>query len=307
MKNAALSFIAAVLLAVSSVSAVAATAADKYAIYANGTQSCAKVVSQNLDAKKSGDDITFNLFNSIWVAGYITALGQDWDTERTFDTVLDMEGIMNRIIAYCRNNLEFPLSYAAKDVAIYLAKEAGRRTSAADSNSSSIGECALCEPAVNGDFAEVKRLIADGANPNTWLKSGAQILSGVGIDRATPLMYASDRGHTEIVKVLLAADADVNAANYNGDTALILASVEERAEVVKMLIAAGADLDAKQIRGSTALHFVIFNNNAEIVKMLLDAGANTKIAFNGVALLIIAKKLGHAEIVRLLEEAEAKE
>ena len=53
-------------------------------------------------------------------------------------------------------------------------------------------------------------------------------------------MCASSRGNAEIVKVLLAKGAGVNAKAKNGFTALKLASRESHAEVVDLLKAYGA-------------------------------------------------------------------
>jgi ankyrin repeat protein len=50
-------------------------------------------------------------------------------------------------------------------------------------------------------------------------------------------MGASFRGHTDVVKALLAKGADVNAKSSDGETALIAASVGDHAEIVKMLLA----------------------------------------------------------------------
>ena len=48
-------------------------------------------------------------------------------------------------------------------------------------------------------------------------------------------------GHADTAKVLIAAGADVNAKDSDGDTPLQLAAFRGRTDIVKMLIAAGAD------------------------------------------------------------------
>jgi len=53
-------------------------------------------------------------------------------------------------------------------------------------------------------------------------------------------MIASHEGHTEIVKHLLAAKADVNAVNKDGTTALQIASLKHHAKIVELLKAHGA-------------------------------------------------------------------
>ncbi len=51
------------------------------------------------------------------------------------------------------------------------------------------------------------------------------------MDKNTPLHYAAQNGCTEIVKLLLAHDADVNAKNNNNDTALNIAEKTNNTEV----------------------------------------------------------------------------
>lgn len=72
---------------------------------------------------------------------------------------------------------------------------------------------------------------------------------------STALNYASEKGHTQIVKLLLIANANPNIAND--------VSVPTVANVVVF----------PQF-GSTALNYASDNGNAEIVKLLLKANAN---------------------------------
>ena len=58
----------------------------------------------------------------------------------------------------------------------------------------------------------------------------------------TALGLAAMQGHTEIVKVLIDAGADVTARS-NGKTALGWAAMQGHKETAKALIAAGADED----------------------------------------------------------------
>ena len=48
-------------------------------------------------------------------------------------------------------------------------------------------------------------------------------------------MYASENGHTEVVKLLLDTGADVNAQNADGETALIIASRYGNKEIAELL------------------------------------------------------------------------
>ena len=70
----------------------------------------------------------------------------------------------------------------------------------------------------------------------------------------TPLMFASNRGHAGIVKALLAAGADVNAASNLGETALICACYHGHLEAARALVAAGANVNAVNQGGWTPLN-----------------------------------------------------
>ena len=51
----------------------------------------------------------------------------------------------------------------------------------------------------------------------------------------TPLLYAADRGHLEIVQCLLANKAEVNIHDQDGQTALDYAKMCEHEDVVRFL------------------------------------------------------------------------
>ena len=77
----------------------------------------------------------------------------------------------------------------------------------------------------------------------------------------TALILASYLRYTEVAKLLINANANLDLQNHNGCTALIYASdfghVEAsdfgHVEIVELLIAAGANLDLKTHVGYTAL------------------------------------------------------
>ena len=84
--------------------------------------------------------------------------------------------------------------------------------------------------AEQGNLAEVKRILADGINPNAVNKYNW-----------TALHRAAQAGYAEIVKALLSAGADVNATNkFGDDTALSLAKQQGHTEIVRILEEAGA-------------------------------------------------------------------
>ena len=87
---------------------------------------------------------------------------------------------------------------------------------------------------MNGDFAEVKRLIEEGVDINARDNEGH-----------TTLMYAAGYGHTEVAKLLIEEGADINARDNEGTTALLIASKYGWLEVAQLLIGVGADANAR--------------------------------------------------------------
>eukprot|EP00658_Telonema_sp_P-2_P076721 TRINITY_DN6775_c0_g1_i1.p2 TRINITY_DN6775_c0_g1~~TRINITY_DN6775_c0_g1_i1.p2 ORF type:complete len:105 (+),score=34.15 TRINITY_DN6775_c0_g1_i1:197-511(+) len=61
--------------------------------------------------------------------------------------------------------------------------------------------------------------------------------------RYTPLSFAAQNGHTEVVRELLGAGAEVDKAAENGATPLSFAAQNGHTEVVKELLGAGAEVD----------------------------------------------------------------
>ncbi len=126
-------------------------------------------------------------------------------------------------------------------------------------------------------------------------------------DGSTALTDASFKGHTEIVRALLAAGADVDLQDKNGQwTALIKASAYGHPESVRVLLEAGADVDLQAKDQVTALIAASFMGHTEIVRALLAAGADVDLQLeNQATALMRASALGHPEIVRALLGAGA--
>jgi cytohesin len=98
---------------------------------------------------------------------------------------------------------------------------------------------------------------------------------------------ASDETAPDVVRLLLDAGADVNAADADARTPLMLAATadwrhqhgcmrphEHAVEVVRVLAERGADLEATDIEGRTALSLCAAAGDAERVNVIADAGAD---------------------------------
>jgi len=88
----------------------------------------------------------------------------------------------------------------------------------------------------------------------------------------------SEFSDIDLVKIILASGADVNARNYDGNTPLILAAdiddSENSIDLIELLIKAGADVNAADDYGWTPLLIAVINDNLEATKVLLNHGAN---------------------------------
>jgi ankyrin repeat protein len=128
------------------------------------------------------------------------------------------------------------------------------------------------EAAYDGKIAAVKQHLAAGADVNA---TGGDWPEKVGQEGRTPLHESSGMGHKEIVELLIAKGADVNAKDDEGLTPFALATSLWRTEIAELLIVKGADVNAKMNNGHTPLDWTIENQDHEAADLLRKHGGKT--------------------------------
>ncbi len=141
---------------------------------------------------------------------------------------------------------------------------------------------ALWEASRLGDLARVTRALDDGADVNAKARYGA-----------TALSFAADKGHADIVKLLLDRGADINAQDtFYRMRAVDMAMMNKHAAVAQLLLERGS-------KGApNVLMAAIDGGNVALVKTALASSELTAANLN--AALALAKKGTNAEITQLL-------
>eukprot|EP00930_Biecheleria_cincta_P007180 TRINITY_DN108359_c0_g1_i1.p1 TRINITY_DN108359_c0_g1~~TRINITY_DN108359_c0_g1_i1.p1 ORF type:complete len:421 (-),score=75.17 TRINITY_DN108359_c0_g1_i1:8-1225(-) len=129
----------------------------------------------------------------------------------------------------------------------------------------------------------------------------------------TPLMYAAEGRHTQVVNLLVLYQADVNIRNAEGWTPIMFvigsvqdADADDAAPCLLALLNAKADSNAKTSSGVTPLLLACAAGSLPIVQGLLSHGADTNLAGEaGVSPLALATDGGHVAIISELLRAAA--
>jgi ankyrin repeat protein len=95
---------------------------------------------------------------------------------------------------------------------------------------------------------------------------------------------------------------------HTGETALMLAAWSGHSEIIKLLIKAGADVNAKGgPLGGTALHSALWEGFVNSIRALLETPNIdlNKTDSSGLTPKEASRKMGREEIALMLEEAES--
>jgi len=156
-----------------------------------------------------------------------------------------------------------------------------------------------------GDLDAVRQLIAEGADVNTVYPHMNSFLDG-----HTPLLVASRDGHTDIVRALLQAGAQLRVEDWVFKGAPIhKATYNGNPQILKMLVAhPDIDLDVQgPINGYTPLHDALWHGFTECAAILVNAGARLDLrGHDGKLPLDVALEVcgEESEIVKLIRSKQ---
>ena len=163
-------------------------------------------------------------------------------------------------------------------------------------------ECQLWHDARRGKTKEVRKLLSIGV-----LDVSKTLLLRTTSEESTPLFEAVDRGHKDVVQLLLNAGADPDKGKRKGRTPLNIASYYGHIDVVKMLLDKGAKPNMADEYGITPLYQAAAAANTEIVQLLLDSRANPNVGDteDKFTPLHYAAVFGHQVLVQALLDSGA--
>ena len=123
---------------------------------------------------------------------------------------------------------------------------------------------------------------------------------------STLLHWASRKNRPELVQLLIAAEADVNAQNYCGNTPLHIAVEINSMEVVQLLIAAKANINLQNCRLLIPMPLPMSANIVGTSYLLFNEGADVnQQGYHGATPFSMAVELGHTEMVQLFLKSGA--
>ncbi|KAH8406965.1 hypothetical protein KR222_001732 [Zaprionus bogoriensis] len=168
----------------------------------------------------------------------------------------------------------------------------------------------LLEAARSGDIKTVGKLLELTAKRHGPLSSFRRSpnINCQDVNGYTALHHACLNGHSSIVRLLLAHNAQIDVPDIRGSTPLFLASWAGHQEIVKMLLFHNprpANPNAQTIENETPLHSGAQHGHNAVVAILLSFGADPSIRNNSFqTALDLAAQFGRLQVVQTLLRIE---
>jgi ankyrin repeat protein len=137
-----------------------------------------------------------------------------------------------------------------------------------------------------------------------WVRRDPEAVRRPDAEGLYPIHRAADQGHSEVIRVLLRAGADVNTPHATVQaTPLEYAAMNGHLDAVRTLIAAGATVDSVDNKGLTPLMWAAKKGQGQVVQELLKHGADVnRKTKTGWTALRYAEQNGHPELSELLRQ-----
>ena len=132
-------------------------------------------------------------------------------------------------------------------------------------------------------------------------EKNSNLMEAANNDGKTALLLAAEKGHSDIVSLLLLSGALVNVQDNDGCTPLQLAACGGHLEIVYKLLQTNADVNKRNKTGATPLWDAAYQGHPVIVNLLRDNNADVNICdVSGRSALCAALKKGHYGVVECL-------
>ena len=141
---------------------------------------------------------------------------------------------------------------------------------------------------------------------NALIAAGANVnyANGQGEMGETPLLVACSHGNLSTVRALIAAGVDVNCVDSDGDNCLFLSTYDDNFAIVQSLLAAGAKLSHENEAGDTALIQACRKKAKHTAKLLIAKGSDlSHVNEAGYTAFVAACEAGSVSIVLQLLES----
>ncbi|XP_074543078.1 histone-lysine N-methyltransferase EHMT2 isoform X2 [Halichoeres trimaculatus] len=168
----------------------------------------------------------------------------------------------------------------------YILVQAGAQVEAQDKDQ----RTPLLDAIINNHIEVARYLVQNGA-----------CVYHVEDDGYTGLHHAAKLGNLEIVNMLLeTGQVDVNAQDSGGWTPIIWAAEHKHVEVIRALLNRGADVTINDKELNVCLHWAAYAGNVDIAELVLNAGCSlTSVNVHGDTPLHIAAREGYLDCVTL--------